>query len=62
MKYLTSVSTKRLARALLHLLVVAATAQVSDPVAGAADLRTAGQKIAQRQRLTGVTLEENEMA
>lgn len=56
-----SMSTQRLVRALFHLLVVAATAEVSNPVADAADLRTAGHKIPHRQQLTGVTLDKNEM-
>lgn len=41
-------------------MVVAATAGVSRPVAEAADLRTAGQKIAHGQQPSGVTLDKNE--
>lgn len=47
---------------LLHLVVVAATAGVSRPVADAARLRTAGEKIAHGQQPSGVTLDKNEMA
>lgn len=45
---------------LFHLLVVAATAEMSDPVADAADLRTAGQEIALGRCLTGGRLDKKQ--